>query len=59
MVMPGDVLTQRITVRNTSNKQVRIYMRAEPVDASYRDFLSQMNLQVSCKDTESDRKSVV
>lgn len=52
MVMPGDVLTQRITVRNTSNKQVRIYMRAEPVDASYRDFLSQMNLQVSCKDEQ-------
>ena len=52
MVMPGDVLTQRITVCNTSNKQVRIYMRAEPVDASYRDFLSQMNLQVSCKDEQ-------
>ena len=52
MVMPGDVLTQRITVRNTSNKQVRIYMRAEPVDESYRDFLSQMNLQVSCKDEQ-------
>ena len=51
-VMPGDVIIQRITVKNTSDKQVRIYMRAEPVDASYRDFLSQMNLQVSCKDEQ-------
>ena len=52
MVMPGDVLTQRITVRNTSGGQVRIYMRAEPVNETYRDFLSQMNLQVSCKDEQ-------
>ena len=52
MVMPGDVLTQRITVTNTSGGQVRIYMRAEPVNDSYRDFLSQMNLQVSCKDEQ-------
>ena len=52
MVMPGDVLTQRITVRNTSNKQVRIYMRAEPVEESHRDFLSRMNLQVSCQDEQ-------
>lgn len=52
MVMPGDVLTQRITVRNTSNKQVRIYMRAEPVEESHRDFLSKMNLQVTCQDEQ-------
>lgn len=50
MVMPGDVLTQRITVRNTSDKQVRIYLRAEPVDDRYSDFLSCINLQVSAKD---------
>lgn len=50
MVMPGDVLTQRITVRNTSEKQVRIYLRAEPVDDRYSDFLSCINLQVSAKD---------
>lgn len=50
MVMPGDVLTQRITVRNSSDKQMRIYLRAEPVDEKYQEFLSRMNLQVSTKD---------
>lgn len=49
-VMPGDVITQRVTVRNTSDKEVRIYMRAEPVEEKHRDFLSRMNLQVSAKD---------
>lgn len=50
MVMPGDVLTQRITIRNNSGKQVRIYLRAEKVDAQYEEFLSRLNLQVSAKD---------
>ena len=50
LVMPGDVLTQRITIRNNSGKQVRIYLRAEQVDAQYADFLSRLNLQVSAKD---------
>ena len=48
-VMPGDVLIQRITVKNTSDKQVRIYMRVDPVEEKYRDFLDKLNLQVSCK----------
>ncbi len=51
-VMPGDVLTQRITVKNDADTQIRLYMRADPVDETYREFLSRMNLQVSCKDTE-------
>ena len=50
MVMPGDVLTQRITIRNTSGKPVRIYLRAEKVDEQYEAFLSRLNLQVSAKD---------
>ena len=50
MVMPGDVLTQRITIRNTSGKPVRIYLRAEKVDEQYEDFLSRINLQVAAKD---------
>ena len=50
MVMPGDILTQRITIRNTSGKPVRIYLRAEKVDAQYEEFLSRINLQVSAKD---------
>ena len=48
-VMPGDVIIQRITVKNTSDKQVRIYMRADPVEEIHRDFLDKLNLQVSCK----------
>ena len=51
-VMPGDVLTQRINVRNTSAKKVRIYLRAEPVEEQYKDFLSRMNLQVTAADGE-------
>ena len=30
-VMPGDVLEQKITVKNNTDKAVRIYLRAEPV----------------------------
>lgn len=51
-VMPGDVLLQRITVRNNSAYQVRLYLKAEPVNEKYADFLSRMNLQVSCKDEQ-------
>ena len=52
MVMPGDVLTQRIIVKNNSGKEVRIFLRADPVEDKHRDFLSRMNLQVSCKDEQ-------
>ena len=50
MVMPGDVLTQRISLRNTSGKSVRIYLRAEKVAPEYEGFLSRINLQVSAAD---------
>lgn len=51
-VMPGDVLTQRITVKNAADSQIRLYMRADPVEELHREFLSRLNLQVTCKDTE-------
>lgn len=51
-VLPGDVLTQIIPVQNTSGKQVRIYMRAEPVSEADRDFLSQLKLHVECRATD-------
>nr|MBR4281095.1 hypothetical protein [Clostridia bacterium] len=51
-VLPGDVLTQKITVKNDSDMQVRIYMKAEPVTDIHRDFLSQLTLKVDCADTE-------
>lgn len=51
-VLPGDVITQTITVRNDSNKKVRIYLKAEPVSDIHRDFLSQLHLTVECKDKD-------
>lgn len=53
-VMPGDSLTQKITVRNNaSNKvKVKIYMRSLGAheDEESPDFLSQMNLRVEKSD---------
>lgn len=51
-VLPGDVLTQTITVRNDKDMQVRIYLRAEPVNQTSEEFLSQLTLTVTCKDKE-------
>ena len=51
-VMPGDVITQRIIVKNNSGKEVRIFLRADPVEEKHREFLSRLNLQVSCKDEQ-------
>lgn len=50
-VLPGDVLTQHIAVKNTSGKSIRLYLRADPVEEKYRDFLSQLQLSVTCRDT--------
>ena len=60
-VLPGDELTQTITVRNDKDMQVRIYLRAEPVNQTSEEFLSHLTLTVTCKDKEifEDRKSVV
>jgi hypothetical protein len=43
-VMPGDVITQRIIVKNNSGTEVRIFLRADPVEDKQRDFLSRLNL---------------
>ena len=51
-VLPGDVLTQTITVRNDKDMQVRIYLRAEPVNQTSEEFLSHLTLTVTCKDKE-------
>jgi len=49
-VLPGDVLTQKITVKNDTDAQVRIYMRAESEGMEDRDFLSQLSMTVDCRD---------
>ena len=51
-VVPGDVITQTITVKNNSNKKVRIYLKAEPVSDIHQDFLSQLSMTVDCKNKE-------
>ena len=51
-VLPGAVLPQTITVRNDKDMQVRIYLRAEPVNQASEEFLRQLTLTVTCKDKE-------
>lgn len=52
-VVPGDVLNQTITVKNTVSKAggVRIYLRAESSDETINGFLRQMTLTVKEEDT--------
>ena len=47
-VMPGDVLTQKITVKNRSDNRVKvmIYLRALGAHPESKAFLSQLGLQV-------------
>lgn len=47
-LMPGDAITQRITVKNNASNQVKvkIYLRAESVHPEGADFLSQLCLTV-------------
>ena len=51
-VLPGDVLTQTIRVKNDSASSVRIYMRADPVSAADADFLNQLHLSVTAGEKE-------
>lgn len=47
-VMPGDSLTQRITVRNERRKTIiRVYMRALGAHEDSEEFLSQLHLRVN------------
>ena len=48
-VMPGDTLTQRITVKNDADKKVKvkIYLRSlGPTDKAYKEFLDRLHLTV-------------
>ena len=47
-VMPGDTLTQQITVKNdiSNGIKVKIYLNAEPVEERYKAFLAKMTLKV-------------
>ena len=48
-VMPGDSLTQKITVKNDASKEVKVklYIRARGAHEDSKKFLSQMHLSVA------------
>lgn len=54
-VMPGDTLTQKITVKNNADNKVKvkIYMRSLGAHESSEDFLSQLGLRVK-KSTDNE-----
>ena len=54
-VLPGDSITQQITVKNNADNKVKvkIYMRSLGAHPESNDFLSQLNLKVS-KSAEND-----
>ena len=45
-IMPGDTLSQKITVRNNAKKSVKISMRVLGAHEDSEDFLSKLNLSV-------------
>ena len=53
-VMPGDVIDQRILLRNdiTNDRKIKVYMRALGAHEESMDFLSQLNLTI-IKDTDT------
>jgi len=53
-VMPGDVIDQRILLRNdiTNNCKIKVYMRSHGAHASSEDFLEQLKMKI-VKDTDT------
>lgn len=49
-VVPGDVLTENIEIKNNSSKSVKLYIQPIGADESVRRFLSKLNLKISKPD---------
>lgn len=45
-LMPGGTYTQTITVSNTYNQQVNLYLRGEPISGGELDLLNQLTFEV-------------
>lgn len=52
-VVPGDKLSQKITVRNTSSYTAEIFLRAEATETRFKNFLREINLSVTVDATQS------
>lgn len=52
--MPGDTLTQRITLKNNSTNKVVLYVRSLGTDTESAAFLSQLNLKVAQSDADAN-----
>lgn len=51
-LMPGDVVTQEIEVKNWGGIHARVWLRADPVSEQDYDFLNQLKLTVTASDSE-------
>lgn len=49
-VMPGDTLTQQITVKNDTDADIKVSLRSLGADEAAKALLSQMTLKVQSKD---------
>lgn len=51
-LLPGDEIEQKIKVKNTSGKSVRIYLRALTVDSADGDYLNSLSMRVRAASDE-------
>lgn len=64
-VLPGDIITQSITVKNdaSNNVEVKLYLRSKGANSGSEEFLSQLNLtveqygQVTIFDSSADKQA--
>jgi hypothetical protein len=51
-LLPGDEIEQKIRVKNTSGKSVRLYLRVGSVDSADADFLNSLSMRVQAASGE-------